>query len=73
MRPFERRIVYGKLMAKGLLLCSLGDFLLRMEDHPQYGGEGWLAGGLVSFLVGHLCFGQAFSGRTTALKVAGFD
>ena len=73
MRPFERRIAYGKLVSKGLFLCSFGDFLLRMEDHPQYGGGGWLAWGLLSFLVGHLCFGQAFSGRARALKVVGFD
>ena len=73
MRPLERRIAYGKLLSTGLLLCAFGDFLLRMEDHPEYGGDLWLAGGLVSFFVAHLCFVRAFSARKAALKLVGFD
>jgi hypothetical protein len=55
-------------MATGLVFCALGDFLLHMEDHPQYGSDIWFLTGLVSFLVGHIFYMFSLSKRSYALK-----
>lgn len=54
-------------IATGLVFCSIGDFLLHMEDHPSVGHETWFLTGLVSFLIGHIFFMLSLSKKSYKL------
>jgi len=54
------------------VLCALGDFLLAMEYHPQYGSSMWFLSGLLSFLFGHIYFLGAFSHRSQMYTEIGY-
>jgi hypothetical protein len=60
-------------VATGLIFCSLGDWLLHLEDHPTMGHEFWFLGGLVSFLVGHIFFMFALSKRSYNMEKFGIE
>ena len=64
---------YQRNMAKGLIFCALGDFLLHMEDDPKYGDELWFLSGLVSFLVGHIFFMFGMSTRSIDFEKSGLS
>ena len=65
--------MYRAYTGVGLVLCALGDFLLHMEDHPEYGHELWFLTGLVSFLMGHIFLMFAISLKSYTLTKAGFS
>lgn len=64
--PYET-VRYQNLINSGLLLCGVGDFLLHMDDHPDFGSELWFLAGLVAFLVGHIFFMFGVTGRSKSL------
>ena len=41
--------------------------MLHMDDAPDFGSELWFLAGLVAFLIGHIFFMFAMTGRSTAL------
>ena len=62
---------YMNDVATGLVFCSLGDWLLHLEDHPTIGHDFWFLGGLVSFLIGHIFFMFALSKKSYKLEKFG--
>ena len=51
---------YGRTISVGLVFCALGDIFLQLEHSAKEINMPWFVIGLVSFLIGHLCFNFAF-------------
>jgi alkenylglycerophosphocholine/alkenylglycerophosphoethanolamine hydrolase len=58
------------IIASGLLLSSIGDILLEIDDESHGVTKELFIGGLFSFLIAHICYCKAFWDNITSLNSA---